>query len=109
MTQDPVLQITLAAERIDQTAIRIPGDGIDGQVPSRQVFFQRDPGVKINRKAMVTMALFAFGAGQRVLLTGVGMQKNRERCSDLAKAPGKQFLRLAAHHNPVPLLWDQPK
>ena len=73
MAQQLGLQVALAAMRVDQLALRVLGDGIDGQVAPRQVLLQRDIGRGMHHKAFVARRGFALGAGQCVFFAGVGM------------------------------------
>ena len=53
MAQHPGLQVGLAAKGVDQGAVVVLGDGIDGQVSPGQVFFEGDMGRGVHHKAVV--------------------------------------------------------
>ncbi len=79
VAQHALLDIAHAAIRIHQGAGGfIAGDGVDGEIATLQVFFQRHRRIGIDHEAAVAAAGLALGAGQRVFLAGVGMQEHRE-------------------------------
>ena len=76
MTQNTSAQIALTAIRIDQLAIAILRNGIDGKVAPRQILLESD--VRRRVKYETAPATACLGARKGVLLVGLRMQKNRE-------------------------------
>ena len=109
MSQDFLLQIPLTAVRIYQATVFIPGDGIDGQVASLEIFFKSNTGMKIHIEPMVSMAGLFLGSGQRIFLTVFGVQKYREGGADLLEALIQHFLRCTSDYNPIPFCCFQPQ
>ncbi|MNT36659.1 hypothetical protein D3C72_1727590 [compost metagenome] len=107
MAQQPRLQIGHAAVRIVQLPVLIFGDGVDGEIPAQQVLLQRHLGGGVAHEAGVTLPLFALGAGQGILLLGLGVEKHREVAADLGE-PQRQHLRHSgAHHQVIPVALRQ--
>jgi hypothetical protein len=73
MPEHSLLKVPLAAEGVYQAAFFILRHGIDSQVTPEEVLFQRYAGVKVDFKAVITMALLFFGAGQGVFFTALGV------------------------------------
>ena len=74
-------QVAQAAKGVDERGlIACPiggsGNGVDGQIAPRQVFFQRDGGAGLHGKAPVAGGAFALGARQGVFLARLRMQEN---------------------------------
>ena len=101
LAQQLGLQVALAAMRIDQLALRVLGDGIDGQVAPRQVLLQRDIGRGMHHKAFVAWRCFAFGARQGIFLARMGVQKNRKVFAYGLIAQRCHLRRRSTHHHPV--------
>ena len=76
MANDLVFQVFRAAVGVDESAVRVPGHGVDGEVAPLQVRFQGDPRRGVDGKAPVAWAGFALGAGQGVFFFGVRMQED---------------------------------
>ena len=104
MPQAAVFKIALAAVGIDQGARFILGDGIDGEVTSHKVLFQRDIGRRVHDEALMPRCGLAFGARQRVLFAGLRMQEHRKITPHLREAGSAHLLGRAAHHHPVTLV-----
>ena len=63
----------------------------------------------MEHKAAVTVAAFALGAGEGVLLAGVRMQKHGEVVAHRFETLVHQLLRRGADHYPVSFLDRQPE
>ena len=72
-----------------------------------QVVLERDVGRKLQLEAAIARPGLALGAGERVLLAGLGVQEHREVPADLAVAEVQHLLRRCADHDPVALA-DRP-
>ena len=107
MAQHALLQVALALERIGQAAVFGPGDGVDGQVAARQVFFQGHAGIGMDGKALVAARGFAFGARQCVFLVRVRVQEHRKILAHRHKAVRHHQLRRGPDDNPVVVLHRQ--
>jgi len=79
------VQVALSAVWIDQLALVIFGDGIDGEIAALQVFFEGDVGAGMEGKPAIATTAFALGARQGVFLAGLRVQENREVRTDRAK------------------------
>ncbi|MDT4836859.1 hypothetical protein FQZ97_705750 [compost metagenome] len=101
MAQDPGPHVGLAAQRIDQPALRRAGNGVDRQVAAAQVFLERDVGPGVERKALVAAPGLALGARQRVFLFAAGMQEDGEIAAHRDETAARHLFRRGAHHDPV--------
>ena len=107
MAQDPRLEVARAAERIDQPAVAIFCHGIDRQVATAEIVFDRHLFGRVERKAVVTGGSFALGAGERVFLAGVRVQEYREIAADAFVSLGFERAGRCADHTPVPFRHGQ--
>ena len=105
VAQHPGAQVGHAAIGVDHRAAATPiggsGDGVDGEVAPRQVFFQRHVGRGMHHKATVAAAAFALGARQGVFLVRARVQKDGEVAPHRGEALRQQVLRGGAHHHPI--------
>ena len=101
VTQQVVLKILLAAERVDNVAVFGLRHGIYGQVAAFQVFFQGYVGCAIHLEPVIAMALLSLSAGQRILFMGLGVQEHGKISAHLAKTLCQHGFRGGAHHHPV--------
>ena len=111
MPQDLGLQVALSSIRVHDPALPGGGGGmgqrlgyrhgIDGEVAAGQVVFERHIGRGLYRKALVAPRRLAFGAGQRVFLAAVRVQKHREVLADRQVTLCGHGFGRAAHHHPV--------
>ncbi len=85
----------------DNVNIVVHGHGVDGQVAALQVFFKGNVGCGVKGETAITLAALAFGAGQRIFLAGLRVQKYRKVLADRAKALLQQLLGCGADHYPV--------
>ena len=108
MAQYPVLEIFLTAIGIMHCAILLLGDGVDGEIAAQQIILQCHIRRGVAGKAGVTMPLFAFDAGEGILLLGVRMQEDREISSHRAKSQRQQLFGQCPDHHIVPLVDRQP-
>ena len=89
VSQDLGFKVGPASIRVDDYAIAIFGHGIDRDVPTRQILFEGHRGVGVHRKAVIAVTALALGAGQRIFLLGLGMQKHREILAHLGITLGE--------------------
>lgn len=101
VTQQPCLDVGGTVVRIDQSALLIFGNRVDGEVTPREILFECDIGSGIYIEALVTATGFALGAGQRIFFAGFGVQENRKIGADLAKPIVQHVLRRCTDDNPV--------
>ena len=101
MAQRAGLDVAHASERIDQVAIGIAGDRIDGEVAPAQVVFQGHRWIGMHGEAGMPARRLAFGARQRVFLAAMRMQEHREVAPDLPVARIEHLLRRCADHDVV--------
>ena len=101
VAKDPVRQVPLPAEGVDQPALGVLRHGVHREVPARQVLFQGNPGPGLHGKTPMARRGFPLGAGQRVFLVGLGVQEDGEGPADPAVALAQQFFGRTAHDDPV--------
>jgi len=92
-----------------QLSLFIFGDGIDGEIPAQQVLLQRHLGGSIADEAGIALPLLALGAGQGVLLLGLGVQKHGEVAADLGKAQRQHLRHSGTDHQVIPVTLRQPQ
>ena len=109
MAENPFGQIAPSAVGVGQRALGIAGDGVDGEVAARQVFFECHGRIGVKNEAGVARRRLAFGAGQRVFLAGARVEEDRKILADRLVALGQQHFRGGAHHHPVVILDRQAK
>ena len=109
VAQEAPLEVLPAAEGVDQRAVLVPGDRVDGEVAPAQVFLERDIRRGVHREALVAAPALSLGAGERVLLVRPGMQEDREVLADRLVAPGLHLLGRGAHDDMVPVLHREPE
>ena len=105
-------QVAQAAKGVDECGliacpVRGGGNGVDGQVAPRQVFFQRDGGAGLHGKAPVAGGAFALGARQGVFLARLRMKENGKVLAHGHKAARGHVFRRGAHHHPVAVVHGQ--
>ena len=105
MANDLVLQVPAAVERVDQVAVFILCDRVDGDVPAFQVLFQGNLFRGVEGKPRVTRPGLAFGARQGVFLPGFRVDKNGEIPADRLVSQGGHLFRSGADDNPVAVLY----
>src|SRR5690606_25754890 len=81
------LEVAHAAEGIDEVAVGVLGDGVDGEVAALEVLFEGDGRVGVDDETAVARRALAFGARERVFLAGLGMQEHGEIAADGAEGP----------------------
>ncbi len=101
MAQNAVSQIRLAAIGINDMAVFILGEGVNGQIAALQILFKGDVRGGMTGEASITDAGFALGTRQRVLLAALRMQEDRKIAAYLLVARIKHLLRCGAYHHPV--------
>ncbi len=109
MTQYTIFQVGLTVERIDQRAIVSASHGVDGEIPSRKVVFERHLRCGVKAESGVTVTTFALGTGQRVFLVGLRMQENGKIPPDRLETARAHRRRRAADNNVIPILDRQAK
>ncbi|MPN54599.1 hypothetical protein SDC9_202270 [bioreactor metagenome] len=101
MAKNACSDIGLPAVGVNQRAICRAGNGVDGEVPSQQILFQRDLRRGVAGEAGVAVSGLALGAGEGIFLTGLRVQEDREILSDLKKSLGEHACRGFTHHHPI--------
>ena len=101
MAQQSRGQVLLTAAGVDHAAVGQLGHGVDGQITTLQILFQRDIRREVTDEAVVAAALLALGAGQRIFVLTVRVQEDGEIVADLAIALCQQVLGRGAHDHPV--------
>src|SRR4029078_6677892 len=76
--QDAGLQIGGSLVWIDDVALVVARDRIDGEVPARQILLEGNFGRGVDLEPLVSARSLSLGARKCVLLVGLGMQENRE-------------------------------
>ncbi len=103
MTQHATLEVGLAAVGIDQGAVLVLGDRVDGQVAAPEIVFETHPGVDLEFETGVTMAALAFASCQRVLVAAARIEKHRKVTPDTAEAARQHIVPGRTNHDPVAL------
>ena len=101
MAQHLGVEVAPAAVRIDQRAVLVLGDRVDGEVAAGEVVLERDAAVGVELEAVVARAGLALGARERVLLARVRMQEDGEVAADRQIAEGEQLAGIGADDDPV--------
>ncbi len=73
MPQPTPLQITTAAEQVDDPARFRTSHGVDGEITPRQIFLQRHIGTGMTDKTGVSRAHLALGTRQRPFVMRLGV------------------------------------
>ena len=92
-------QVGLAAQRVDQLAIGLARNGVDGEIAAAQIVFQRHVDTGMEGEALVAVAGLALGAGERVFLFGARMQEHRKIAAHGHEAPARHILGRGADHD----------
>ena len=85
-------------------AVGILGDGVDGEVTTLQILFERDLGRRMKHESLVARCGFAFGSRECVFFVRFWMQKYREVRTDRPVAGGNHFLGGRADDHMVAIL-----
>jgi hypothetical protein len=104
MAQHAALEVLRAPERVDQVALLVACDRVDGEVAPRQVLLQRHVRRGEHCEALVAAPGLALGAGERVFLVGLWMQEDREVLADRAETQPHHLFGIAAYHHVVMVL-----
>jgi hypothetical protein len=65
--------------------------------------------MKIHAEAMITMSLLFLGAGQRIFLAIIRVQKNRKGSANLPEALIQHLAWCSANHHPIPFRCLKPQ
>ena len=95
MAEHARAQVGLAAQRVDQLAIGLARNGVDGEIAAAQIVFQRHVDTGMEGEALVAVAGLALGAGERVFLFGARMQEHRKIAAHGHEAPARHILGVA--------------
>ena len=109
MAQHAALQVGGAAVGIDDAALCVAGDGVDGEIAPRQVLFQRHVGRGINLETLVAARGLALGARQGVFLPRLRVQEHRKVLAHPLVAQAGHVLRRGADHDVVAVLDREPE
>ena len=101
VAQQARLEIGAPAIGVYDMPLVILGHGVDGKVAADQILFEGDVGCGVKGEAAIAAPALAFGTGQGVLLTRLGMQEDRKVGPYRAKALGSEGLGGGTHHDPV--------
>ena len=101
MPQHTVLDIGLAVVGINQRAVGLTGDGVDGEIPPRQILFQCDVRIGMEDEAFVAGRGFAFGPRQGIFFTAARMQEHRKIGADRTETRCGHRFRTFTDHHPV--------
>ena len=82
MTKYFISQILLTAIRVNDITRGIFSHGIDGEIATRQIFFQRDIGCRMAAETMIAMTGFTFRTRQCIFFMRLRMQKHRKVFAD---------------------------
>ena len=99
-----MLQVMQPVVGVVQFATGGFGNGVDGQVSSRKVFFERNVGGGMYGKSGIAARGFALGACQCVFLFAQRMQKNWKVLADRQEPLRQHLLRRCSYHYPVVVL-----
>jgi hypothetical protein len=109
VAQHAGLHIARTAEGIDQHAIRILRDGVDGEVAPGEILLQADVGRGMHHEAAVAAPGLALGACQRVLLAGFGVQEHREVLAHRAESACCHLLGRGTDHDEITIAGRDPE
>ncbi len=107
VAKQPLFQILDAAIGIVQLSRLILGDGVDGEIPAQQILLQRHLRRGVADEAGITATLLALGAGQRVLLLGLGVQEHGKIAAHLGKAQRQHLFHGRPDHQVIPVALRQ--
>ena len=103
MAQHACAKIGLPAERIDELALLVARHGVDRQVAAREILGERDVGRREEFESAIAAPVLALRTGERVLLAGIAMEKDREVAAHRLVTGGDQDLGRRADDDPVPI------
>ena len=101
MAQQTILQIAQTVVRVDNLAVIVLGQRINGQIAPLKIIFQRDIRCGIAGKTGVTGTGFPFGTCQRILFMRLRMQKNRKIAAYLLVARVEHLLWRTTDYHPI--------
>ena len=101
VTQQSITQIVLTAIRVNDLAVFVLRQRVDGEIATQEILLQRDVRCGIAGEAGITRTGFPFGTRQGVLLTALRMQKHGKIAAYLLVARVKHLFRCGSHHHPV--------
>ena len=107
MAQHAVLEIALAAERIDERAVPGLRHRVDGEIAPAQIVFQRHLGRRVHGEALVAAPAFPFRARERVFLVRLRMQEHGKVLADGLVAQALHLVGGRADDNVVAVLHGQ--
>ena len=119
MAKHPLRQIGLSAPGVDHRiffsiksavspyAACLYSYRIDSNITPRQILLQRHIRRGMHGKAVVARPGLALGAGQRIFLMGLRVQKHREIAPHRQVALRQQLLGRGPHHHPVAVFHRQ--
>ena len=82
---------------------------VDAEVAARQILFERDGRIGMEREAVVARRGLALGARERVFLLRLWMQKDREVAPHRQKAGVDHLLGRGADDDPVAIVHRRPE
>ena len=94
MAEHARAQVGLAAQRVDQLAIGLARNSVDGEIAAAQIVFQRHVDAGMEGEALVAVAGLALGAGERVFLFA-RMQEHRKIAAHGHEAPARHVSGVA--------------
>ena len=104
MPQHAGFEIVRAAKGIDQIPVVVACNGIDGEIAALEILLERNVRCRVDGEAGVAWAGFTLGAGERVFLVRLRMEKDREVLTHRAIPELQHFLRAAAHDDVIVVL-----
>src|SRR5688572_111117 len=107
VAQHARLEISLAAERVDERAILGFRHGVDRQVSAPEIFFEGNLGSGVDLEPLVAAPALAFGARERVFLMRAWMKEDRKVLAYGFEALRDHFPGRGAHYDVVALLHRQ--
>ena len=93
--------------RIDELAVFGARDGVDREVASLEIVFERHRRRGIEREARVSRRGLTLRACERVLFAGLRVQEHRKVLADAPEAQGRELIGRRADDDPIALLDGQ--
>ncbi len=101
MAQKTVAQVILPAVGVDDMAVFVLGEGVNGEIAAQQILLQRYIRRGVAGESRIAGTGFPLGTRQGVLFPAFRVQKHGKIATYLLVARVEHLFRGGAHHHPV--------